>query len=82
MQLNANSFHLRVASRDCVHRMLLQVVEKLSGHVETAEPLPREIWQKIVDARVYMAGTAMLRQLFFGMADMALHTRPASHVRP
>lgn len=59
-----------------------EVVQSLSQHIETSEPLPREIWQKIVDARVYMAGTAMLRQLFFGMADMALHARPSTHPLP
>ena len=59
-----------------------EVVEGLSTHVDTGEPLPKELWEKLVAARVYMAGSAMLRQLFFGMTDMVLHTRPSASPLP
>jgi oligopeptidase A len=56
-----------------------EVIEAVSGHVDgKSGPLPAPLWEKLVAARTYMAGTAMLRQLFFGMTDMQLHARPAS----
>ncbi len=54
----------------CYHRPTLL---GFSGHYETGEPLPEELFDKIVAARTYRGGTAMLRQLYFGMTDMALH---------
>lgn len=55
-----------------------EVIEAISGHVDgKSGPLPAPLWEKLVAARTYMAGTAMLRQLFFGMTDMQLHARPA-----
>lgn len=55
-----------------------EVIESVSAHVDdSSSPLPKDVWDKIVAARGYMSGTAMLRQLFFGTADMALHSRPA-----
>jgi oligopeptidase A len=53
------------------------VIEDVSGHVETGEPLPVDVWQKMVEAKSHMAGQMMLRQLFFGLVDMQLHLRPA-----
>ena len=50
----------------------------MSAHVDdSSSPLPKDVWEKIVAARSFMAGTAMLRQLFFSTVDMALHSRPA-----
>ena len=45
----------------------------LSEHVETGEKLPAETFEKIRAARTFRAGSDMLRQLYFGMTDMALH---------
>ena len=44
-------------------------------HYETGETLPEEYYQKLLAARTYMSGTAMLRQLHFGMVDIELHHR-------
>lgn len=45
----------------------------MAKHYETGETLPEEYYNKLVAAKNYMSGSAMLRQLHFGMVDMALH---------
>ena len=45
----------------------------LSGHFETGEPLPEDLFEKIDAARTFRAGSAMLRQLYFATMDMTLH---------
>ena len=54
----------------CYHRPTL---ERFSAHWETGEPLPDELFQKIVAARTFRAGSDTLRQLYFAMTDIALH---------
>ncbi|MEL7078950.1 MAG: M3 family metallopeptidase [Cyanobacteria bacterium J06582_2] len=46
----------------------------MAKHYETGETLPEEYYQKLVAAKNYMSGSAMLRQLHFGMLDMELHS--------
>ena len=55
----------------CYHEPILK---SISGHWETGEPLPDDLVQKLLDAKVYMAGSAMVRQLEFGLTDMKLHS--------
>ena len=54
----------------CYHKPTLV---GMTAHVDTGEPLPDDLFGKLVAARTYRAGTMMLRQLEFGMTDMALH---------
>ena len=35
--------------------------------------MPEELFEKICAARTFFSGTAMLRQLLFGMTDLSLH---------
>ncbi len=43
-------------------------------HYQTGEPIPAELVQRIVDAQNYLAAYLNIRQLSFGMTDMAWHT--------
>lgn len=56
----------------CYHRPTLL---KLARHYETGEPLPEGLFQKLVAARNFMTGTAILRQVNFGWLDLELHHR-------
>merc|ERR1712166_29874 len=44
-------------------------------HHETGEPLPDHYFDKLRGARVYQAGLAMTRQLYFQSTDLELHSR-------
>lgn len=44
-------------------------------HYETGEPMPDELIDKIVDSRNFNAATACLRQVSFGLLDMAYYTQ-------
>ena len=44
-------------------------------HYKTGEPLPDELIQRIVKSRNFMAATACLRQVSFGLLDMAYYTK-------
>ncbi|MGF1570371.1 MAG: M3 family metallopeptidase [Nodosilinea sp.] len=56
----------------CYHRDTLLT---LARHTDTGEPLPEDLYQKIVAARTFMTGSAILRQVRFGWVDMELHHR-------
>jgi len=56
----------------CYHRETLLT---LARHYETGEPLPEDIFQKILAARTFMTGNAILRQVRFGWTDLELHAR-------
>ncbi|HEY9879092.1 MAG TPA: M3 family metallopeptidase [Leptolyngbyaceae cyanobacterium] len=56
----------------CYHR---ETLLKLARHYETGEPLPEDLYQKILAARTFMNGSAILRQVNFGWLDIELHYR-------
>ncbi len=56
----------------CYHRDTLLT---LARHVDTGAPLPEDLYQKIVAARTFMTGSAILRQVRFGWTDIELHHR-------
>ncbi len=47
----------------------------LARHVDTGAPLPEDLYQKIIAARTFMTGSAILRQVRFGWTDLELHHR-------
>ncbi|MGH0038453.1 MAG: M3 family metallopeptidase [Myxococcota bacterium] len=52
-----------------------EILRGMSAHVESGEPLPDDLIAKIRAARTFRAGSDMLRQLYFALTDLALHTR-------
>ncbi len=44
-----------------------------SGHVDTGEPLPRELFDRVLAARNFQSGMHLARQIEFGLFDMRLH---------
>ncbi len=50
-----------------------KTLKGMAKHFETGETLPDDLFQKIVAARTFRAGSNMLRQLEFGVTDMSLH---------
>jgi oligopeptidase A len=49
------------------------VVEQMSAHVETGEPLPRALFDRLLAARNFQSGLQTVRQLEFGLFDMHVH---------
>ena len=50
------------------------VVAPMTAHVDTGEPLPRELFDRMLAARNFQSGLATLRQVEFALLDMLLHT--------
>ena len=55
-----------------------EVVSRLSGHVESGEPLPTELLHKLEASRVFQSGMQLVRQLEFSLFDWYLHSEPAT----
>lgn len=51
------------------------VLQSISGHHSSHEPLPKHFVQKILAARNFRSASIMLRQLHFGLTDLELHHR-------
>jgi len=49
------------------------VLESASGHYETGEALPADLFERLLDSRHCGAALAMLRQLEFALFDFRLH---------
>jgi len=55
-----------------------EVLQQLSSHVDTGEPLPRSLFDKMLAAKNFQAGLQTLRQIEFSLFDMRLHAEPGS----
>jgi oligopeptidase A len=51
-----------------------QVLRHMTAHVETGEPLPRALFDKMVAAKNYQSGLQTLRQIEFALFDLLLHS--------
>ena len=51
------------------------VIAKISGHYQTGEKLPDEIFDKLIAAKNFGTGLAMLRQCEFALWDILTHTQ-------
>ena len=49
------------------------VLTHMTQHVETGEPLPRELFDKMIAAKNFQSGLGTLRQMEFSLFDMRLH---------
>lgn len=51
------------------------VVQQLSAHVQTGEPLPRDLFDRMFAARNFQSGMQTVRQIEFSLFDMLIHNR-------
>lgn len=49
----------------------------MTAHVQTGEPLPRALYDKMIAAKNFQSGWQTLRQIELGLMDMLLHTEHA-----
>ena len=54
-----------------------EIVESMSRHIDSGEPMPRELFDKMVAARNFQAGLQTLRQIEFALFDIRLHAEAA-----
>ena len=61
-----------------------KVLQHMTAHVETGEPLPRALFDKMMAAKNFQSGMQTLRQIEFALFDMLLHTEhdPAQDIMP
>ena len=50
------------------------VLKHMTAHVDTGEPLPRALYEKMLAAKNFQSGMQTLRQVEFSLFDMLLHT--------
>ncbi len=46
----------------------------MTAHVDTGEPLPRALFDKMLAAKNFLSGMHMLRQIEFSLFDLRLHS--------
>lgn len=54
------------------------VVKRLTAHVDSGAPLPRELFDRMLAAKNFQSGLQTLRQVEFALFDMRLHAEPGS----
>ncbi len=48
-------------------------LQAMTRHVETGEPLPEDLYQKMMRAKNFQSGLFMLRQIEFALFDLLIH---------
>jgi oligopeptidase A len=51
-----------------------EVLCHMTAHVDTGEPLPRALYDKMIAAKNFQSGMQTLRQIEFSLFDMRIHT--------
>ncbi len=55
-----------------------EVLRHLTGHVDSGEPMPRALFDRMLAARNFQSGLQTLRQVEFALFDMRLHGATAA----
>lgn len=58
-----------------------EVIELISGHYETGEPLPEKLFQRLVAAKNFQSGMQTVRQLEFALFDFRIHVEKVFEIR-
>jgi oligopeptidase A len=51
------------------------VLQHMTQHVDSGQPLPRELYQKMIAAKNFQAGMQAVRQMEFSLFDMLVHSQ-------
>ncbi len=51
-----------------------EVLKHMTAHIDTGEPLPRQLYDKMIAAKNFQSGMQTLRQIEFSLLDMRIHT--------
>ncbi|GAB4397669.1 MAG: M3 family metallopeptidase [Rhodoferax sp.] len=55
------------------------VLQRLTAHVDSGQPLPRALFDKMLAAKNFQSGLQTLRQIEYALFDMLLHTQHQPH---
>ena len=50
-----------------------EALQLISGHYETGEPIPDELYERMIDAKNFQSAMQMVRQLEFSLFDFRIH---------
>ena len=57
-----------------------EVLQNLSAHVDSGEPLPQALYQRMLAARHFQSGLQTLRQVEYALTDIRLHRAAYRHL--
>jgi oligopeptidase A len=50
-----------------------RVLQRLSAHADTGEPLPRDLFDRLLAARHFNSGLSLMRQMEYALFDLRIH---------